>query len=113
MSIELILYFVDFLKSISSFLSLLTIMFFLVFIICVILAIVAEFDDDKDEKQVAYSYMYKCFKYFVWVAIISFFIPSQSTMYMMLGARYLKDSNLPEKVHELINKKIDELLKDK
>lgn len=38
------------------------------------------------------------------------FIPSEKTMYMMIGARYLQKSNIPSKVEQVINKKLDSYL---
>lgn len=39
--------------------------------------------------------------------LISMLIPSEKTVYLMLGANYLKNSMLPSKVEMAIEKKID------
>jgi MFS family permease len=44
--------------------------------------------------------------------LISCFIPSQKTMYLMLGANFIKNSTLPSKVELAIEKRIDQYLAD-
>lgn len=39
------------------------------------------------------------------------FIPSKSTVYLMMGNHYLSKSEIPEKVLNVLNKKLDGLLK--
>lgn len=38
-------------------------------------------------------------------------IPSKETMYLMLGATYLQQSNLPTKVSEVLDLKLDDVIK--
>lgn len=52
------------------------------------------------------SHMYKII-IFIFIGCL---IPSEKTMYLMLGANYLKSSELPSKVELAISKKIDEYL---
>lgn len=44
-------------------------------------------------------------------ALIAIITPSKKTMYLMVGAHYLKKSDIPTKVELVINKKLDEYLK--
>lgn len=44
------------------------------------------------------------------VGFFSCFIPSQLTMYSMVGVKYLSDSQIPEKVTKLVNIKLDEFI---
>ena len=44
------------------------------------------------------------------VGIFSCFIPSQLTMYSMVGVKYLSDTQIPEKVTKLVNMKLDEYI---
>lgn len=109
MSIELLLYFIDLLKGVGNLLEVMALILLIPSIAC---AMIAYYGYEEDEEK-AYAYSKRCFKWSIVIGILSLFIPSQSTMYMMVGTRYLKDSNLPAKVEELFNKKIDELLQDK
>jgi uncharacterized membrane protein len=108
MSIELILYFIDFLKGVGNFLGGLTLIYLLGSIVCAMIA--GGYEEDREQFS---AYGKRLFKWFLRIGILWLFIPSPSTMYMMVGTRYLKDSNLPAKVEKLFNKKIDELLQDK
>src|ERR1700722_20762749 len=66
-------------------------------------------DDDHDLVKSKYY-----FKNAGIVFIISMFIctvvPSEKTMYLMIGARYLQNSLIPSKVENILNKKLDEYL---
>lgn len=46
----------------------------------------------------------------VFLIFISLLMPSEKTIYLMLGANYLKNSTLPSKVEMAIEKKINEYL---
>lgn len=50
-----------------------------------------------------------------WVLILCFVMyaatPSRTTMYLMLGTTYLEQSNLPSKVSETLELKLDEYIK--
>ncbi len=43
-------------------------------------------------------------------SFISCFLPSEKTMYLMIGANYLEKSGIPTKVEQVINKKLNEYL---
>lgn len=63
---------------------------------------IGKFHDVKDRQA---------FKTFIVLIIAFVFLPSEKTMYMMLGAHYLKKSDIPQKLELVINKKLDEYLK--
>lgn len=44
------------------------------------------------------------------LTFIECFIPSEKTMYLMIGANYLEKSGIPTKVEQVINKKLNEYL---
>lgn len=67
----------------------------------------------KYTKTYSFGFFCKLKKYIalpIIAILIASFIPSQKTMYLMLGANYLKNSALPTKVEIAIEKKIDEYL---
>lgn len=39
-------------------------------------------------------------------------VPSKTSMYLMLGSAYLKDTNVPAKVYEALNLKLDNVIND-
>lgn len=55
------------------------------------------------------SYLFKNAKWIILVTIMSCIIPSEKTMYLMIGANYFKNSSLPPKIEMIINNKLDEL----
>lgn len=106
------LYAVDFISNIDS------VFFFILFsyiTLLVIFGLVWLAVDVKEYQEALYLLIKKIvFKW--WVAIIvlflSVFIPNQKTMYMMLGASYLSQSNLPEKVSKILDSKLDNVLEE-
>ena len=113
MSIELVLYIIDILKNISTISGLLMVTSGLILLsILIILMLVIENDEESEKKLKKISR--KMFVIFIISTPICIFIPSEKTLYMMVGSKYLKESGIPKKVHELINQKLDKLLeKDK
>lgn len=49
---------------------------------------------------------------FIVSLIVTILTPSEKTIYLMLGAHYLKSSTIPSKVELLINKKLDTYLSE-
>jgi heme/copper-type cytochrome/quinol oxidase subunit 2 len=106
MSIELFLYLIDLIASIG----IMSCLLFFILIIILIVELIKAFNDDDDEGKFKYSTKLK--KYFCILAIIIMIIPSEKTMYLMLGSNYLKKSDIPQKVELAINKKLDEYLNE-
>jgi hypothetical protein len=55
--------------------------------------------------------LYKKLWLFILILITSIFVPTKQTMYLMMGSSYLSQSNLPTKVSEILNLKLDDVLK--
>lgn len=100
MSVELILYLIDFIGNVTLFLG-------SVAVVCLVVAFMLFIHEDEEFTK---SKMFLVIS-FALLGILCF-LPSPKTMYMMVGARYLKDSTIPTKVHDIIDKKLTELLGD-
>lgn len=100
MSFELIIYLIAFLHNLDNLLALLT------FIGLVILVIIVINNDIKKPFKECGNII----KWWLPIFIINCLIPSEKTMYIMLGANALKSSTIPSKVELVINKKLDEFL---
>lgn len=97
MPIELFLYLVDLISSIFCTL--------IITCFCLVSAGLFVFFNMDDIRLVK-----KIFIYFFLILLIDTFLPSERTMYLMLGAHYLKKTNIPNKVEKIINKKLDDYL---
>ncbi len=118
MSIELLLYSIEILSNIDKVLGM-AFAFYFVFALIVfgflfIDRIACYNDDDVKEWYKTLINLKKYTKWyfipFLTIIIVSIFIPSEKTMYMMMGSHYLKKSDLPSKVEMVLNKKLDEYL---
>lgn len=67
-------------------------------------------------EKTAHNFTLKITKNCLYVFSISFFfgifIPSERTIYLMMGANYLQKSNIPNKVEKIIDKKLDFYLQE-
>ena len=112
MSIEWFLYLTNIVKNLNDNLS------FVVFVLIIILGImwfikgVVKAAEERDIFLNIYYYSKWAMKIFIPVILISSFIPSERTMYLILGAHIIKQSDLPSKVELVIEKKLDEYLKE-
>jgi len=106
MSIEWVLYWIDILNNLSTAFGFIIAISSLAIILSAVGCAMAE----------NFEYFLKIKKY-IWMPLLALlifaFIPSQKTMYMMVGTKYLKQSKLPEKIELVLQKKLDELLVDK
>lgn len=50
--------------------------------------------------------------FFILICLINIFTPSKHTMYLMAGTYYLQSSTLPTKVSEVLNLKLDDVIKE-
>lgn len=68
---------------------------------------------DKGHAQAYKFLMYLLKKSWIFIIVIfmQIFIPTKTTMYMMLGSKYLSDSNIPAQVSEILNIKLNDVLK--
>lgn len=106
MNIELILYLID----IGINFQIVT---FIASIIMMVLYFITAFHNSTsfcDNEKISYKNHLFASKILTVFIFISILVPSKKTMYMMIGAKYLRESNVPEKVQMIINKKLDEYL---
>lgn len=69
---------------------------------------------DDEESTIGYINFIKKYIWIPFLAIlISILLPSQKTMYLIMGANALKKSDIPSKVERVIDKKLDEFLVEK
>lgn len=66
-------------------------------------------DEIKDKSKPVF-WLKSSIIYFFIASFISCFLPSEKTMYLMIGANYLEKSGIPTKVEQVINKKLNEYL---
>lgn len=111
MSIEWILYLIDVLVAIDNISAVIFIISLIGFILTGIACITMKAEESE---EYAIKFMKSLFnKALVFLLLSSsflIFIPSKQTMYTILGANYLKKSDLPAKVEAVLNKKLDEYL---
>jgi predicted membrane protein len=114
MSIETIIYLAYVIPNIGALLTLGSIIFFIVAgIVSLMKRASAENNQEKIEAaNFSKKYFLNNLKWMFLAAIVACFIPSEPTIYLMLGANYLKNSTLPSKVELAIEKKIDSYLAD-
>ena len=107
MSLELCLYLIDVLGNLRVALLMVALLG-----IVVIIFIYIEMYDVYGEEINKYSLGW--IKKLVIISLASFsfcvLIPSPKTMYMIAGTNYLKQSDIPQKVRQLLDKKLEELL---
>jgi len=115
MNLAFCLYLTDFIQNIGSVTSAIIILFVLAFIgLCFSDVVTSQGDTPKENEKVCKIIQF--YKNKLWILAIAVFInaviPTQKTMYMMLGASYLQTSNLPAKVSEAIDLKLDSVIAD-
>ncbi len=116
MTLPVLLYLADVLNNINSILSVMFIMAGTVFgIIAFFWFMTGMSDSFEAERNPATPVMRQLAKKW-WLAfilaLILVFTPSQRTIYLMLGAKYLSESNVPAKVAEALELKLDDVLDD-
>lgn len=114
MSIELLLYLIDIAGNLSVALGIVIVASLIALLISTIILAVCfgETNDDFKESKLFFLYnsIWSHIGKIIVVLILAILCPSQKTMYMIVGAHYLKASTLPSKVELAIEKKIDEYL---
>lgn len=78
----------------------------------VILLVIVFIGDDADKDYKVLEYFFKKWWILAIAIGISVFIPAQRTMYLMLGASYLSQSNVPDKVSKILDLKLDSIMAD-
>jgi len=107
------LYFVDLFKNVDRLLFLLG--FFWALYIIVSLGWTVKGDSYRENVE-REKFIYPKMKKSLWIPIslisISCLFPSTKTMYLMLGASYFQQSNLPSKVSQALELKLDDVIKE-
>lgn len=115
MNIELFLYLTDILGNVQAMLMIFPGVCFFVFGIFLI-ALYADCGNEDTQaqfvKKIKELKLYKIFYSLLLALLIASIIPTKKTMYLILGANYLKNSELPSKVELLLNKRLDEYLSE-
>lgn len=119
MTITLLLYLVEIIHNLDCLIGLIIGTFFVVLCILSFAWLVTNDGYSQEGHEQANNGLKTLFKYSyipLILLIINIFVPDQKTMYLMLGTSYLQSTNLPVKVSEAIELKIDSIideLKDK
>lgn len=108
MSPAFILYLIDLIGNFNVVIVLLLILTIIILLFFVV-GFLAEYERDDNAK--VHPFFSKLIKLFFVLSAISIILPSEKTMYMMVGASYLNNSEVPAKVERIINDKLDEIIK--
>lgn len=119
MGIVTILYLVDFTENISSVCTVLIVFYILAWLLTSCLWAMSQDGYAEEFNKNITILIGKLYKK-LWIFLLAMFfcitLPSQKTIYLMLGASYMQSSNLPKKVSEALELKLDDViseLKDK
>jgi len=112
MTLSTALYMVDVLHQLEETLSFIGISGIILLIVAAVGKIICmgKYIDDDGDYGRAWDKVLKIWPTVVFFAVFSCFFPQKHTMYMMLGASYLKDSNLPSKVSQALELKLDDYI---
>jgi hypothetical protein len=112
MSITSLIYLAGLVNPLQGFLGFIS--FVLVSLGCILIGCAAS-NDTLPEGEIK-RIVLKLGKYFIIPAfimsIICVFIPSEKTIYLMVGTNYLKDSTLPLQIQKAIQLKLDDIIKN-
>lgn len=101
-SMGLTLYFIDVCYS----LKIISILVIVLYAICIFFIAATCDDIPKALKE----WFEKTFWVFCITVLVSIVTPSEETLYLMLGSKYLNKTSPPTKVEQIINKKLDRYL---
>jgi hypothetical protein len=110
------LYLTDSFTSVDNILGVICVMSALVTLFSIIYYINSKTEGEDDDAKLWGKYALNAFIIFIAFGLISSLIPSKKTMYLMMGAHYLQDSNIPKKVSQALELRLDKYideLKDK
>lgn len=115
MNFELLIYLIDVissLDSINAFILFLVISIGIFFIIAFLFSWFHEDEENNIIKKIPNKIFYRYFILLFFTMFLGVFLPSEKTMYLMIGSHYLSKTEIPFKIEAVINKKLDELLKN-
>ena len=114
MSIELILYLTNICENLNNFVGIITFIFISISVVCLFFGGLDYAQGyDKYEESFFGKTINTIKKYCPWLFVcvaLLIFVPSERTIYLMLGANYFKNSILPPKVEAVLEKKLDDYL---
>jgi hypothetical protein len=115
MSLTLLLYLTEVINNINKVLGFALVLYFISLVIFTIINTMSRIIGDDEVNNFTMPLIKKWLSK-AWMMIIllfiSLFIPTQKTMYMMLGSSYLSNSNIPNQVSEILNLKLNDVLKE-
>lgn len=113
MTITWMLYLTNVVSNIDNILGL---VFVAYLIIIGFVTFVCSVENEWDADKFSPAKLFKWLTGKLWAVVIGVILlaitPSKQTMYLMLGANYLESSDLPVKVSEALNLKLDDVLKE-
>jgi heme/copper-type cytochrome/quinol oxidase subunit 2 len=113
MTLTAALYLTDILTSVKEVIVVLAIVGVVVILFASILFFSVEStDSDADQQMNSCMRIIKKWPYVALLVMLIVILPSKKTMYLMLGATYLQDSNLPTKVSKALELKLDDYIKE-
>ncbi len=116
MNIESVLYLINLVKNLDIAIGIVLVTSFIFILITLIITGLnhaGSYGDDeyKDSHLCAFiNFIRKNIKWLILLLSVSCIFPSERTMYLMIGANYFKNSNIPPKIELIIEKKLDEYL---
>lgn len=98
-------------KYIFMVINILTIIFFIIAIAGKLICMDKHIDEDG-KADALWTSIIKKWPWLIFMLSISAVLPEKNTLYMMVGASYLQESNLPSKVSKAIELKLDNYIKE-
>ena len=115
MNLPILIYLADISSGIKDFTGAIAVIFIIVIGIIIFLWMITN-DGYNNEKHAEVDIFLKYLTKKSWIIaimlMISISIPSQTTIYMMLGSSYLADSKIPSQVSEILDLKLKDVLKE-
>lgn len=112
MSVATILYLISVLDSLDNLVGLIIGLIVVGIPVAAIIIVTNVDDDTKRLTTLKYLYGKSIVITLIFLCLIAVLIPSERTMYLMVGGSYLQRSNIPSKVEQVINEKLDQYLQD-
>jgi hypothetical protein len=113
MTLSSVLYLTDVISSIDNVLGTIQFIYMLSIVVCLFIYIMSSFIENEPSEMAKkiLTLLYKKLWLFLIILSVQVLIPTKQTMYLMLGANYLQQSNLPGKVSEVLELKLDDIIK--
>lgn len=108
------LYLTDVISNIKYTFTIINVFAIILFIVAIAgkIACMDKYVDEDGKGDALWSAVIKKWPWLIFMLSISAVFPEKNTMYMMVGASYLQQSNLPSKVSKAIELKPDNYIKE-